>query len=82
MDISRGAVLNAQVIASMLRSLISIAAIIGVAFALGFRPSASLSDWLGAIGFIVVVCFATSWFTVALGLAAKTPNRRVWPPCR
>jgi ABC-2 type transport system permease protein len=74
MDISRGAVLNAQVIASMLRSLIAIAAIIGVAFALGFRPSASLPDWLGAIGFIVVVCFATSWLTVALGLAAKTPE--------
>jgi ABC-2 type transport system permease protein len=74
MDISRGAVLNAQVIASMLRSLIAIAAIIGVAFALGFRSSAGLLDWLGAIGFIAVVCFATSWLTVALGLAAKTPE--------
>ena len=74
MDISRGAVLNAQVIASMLRSLIAIAAIIGVAFALGFRPSASLLDWLGAIGFIMVVSFAASWLTVALGLAAKTPE--------
>ena len=74
LDISRGGVLNAQVIASMLRSLIAIAAIIGVAFALGFRPSASLLDWLGAIGFIMVVCFATSWLTVALGLAAKTPE--------
>jgi ABC-2 type transport system permease protein len=74
MDISRGSVLNAQVIASMLRSLIAIAAIIGVAFALGFRPSASLLDWLGAIGFIVVVSVATSWLTVAMGLAAKTPE--------
>jgi ABC-2 type transport system permease protein len=74
MDISRGAVLNAQVIGTMLRSLIAIAAIIGVAFALGFRPSASLLDWLGATGFVVVVCVATSWLTVALGLAAKTPE--------
>jgi ABC-2 type transport system permease protein len=74
MDISRGAVLNAQVIATVLRTLIAIAAIIGVAFGLGFRPSASLLDWLGAIGFIVVVCFATTWLTVALGLAAKTPE--------
>jgi ABC-2 type transport system permease protein len=74
MDISRGAVLNAQVIASMLRSLIAIAAIIGVAFALGFRTSASFLDWLGAVGFIVVVCLATIWLTVALGLAANTPE--------
>jgi len=74
MDISRGAVLNAQVIASMLTSLIAIAAIIGVAFALGFRPAASFPQWLAAIGLIVVVCVATSWLTVALGLAAKTPE--------
>ena len=74
MDISRGAVLNAQVTASTLRSLVAVAAIIGVAFALGFRPSAGFLNWLGAIGFIVVVCVATSWLTVALGLAAKTPE--------
>jgi ABC-2 type transport system permease protein len=74
MDISRGAVLNAQVIGSLLRTLIAIAAIIGVAFALGFRTSASFPNWLGAIGFIVVVSVATIWLTVALGLAAKTPE--------
>jgi ABC-2 type transport system permease protein len=74
MDISRSAVLSAHVAASMLRSLIAIAAIIGVAYAVGFRPAASFLEWLGAIGFIVLVSFATSWFTVALGLAAKTPE--------
>jgi ABC-2 type transport system permease protein len=74
MDISRSAVLNAHVAASMLRSLIAIAAIIGVAFALGFRSAASSLEWLAAIGFVVVVCFATGWLTVALGLAAKTPE--------
>jgi ABC-2 type transport system permease protein len=72
MDISRGAVLTGQVIASMLRSVVAIAAIIGVAFLIGFRPSASLLDWVGVVGFIVLIAFATSWFTVALGLAAKT----------
>ena len=74
MDVSRGAVLTGHVIASMLRSFIAIAAIIGMAFALGFRPSASFPDWLGAIGIIVVAGFAASWLTVALGLAAKTPE--------
>jgi len=74
MDISRGAVLTGHVVASMLRSLVAIAAIIGVAFALGFSPSASFLDWLGAIGLIVLACFATSWLTVALGLFAKTPE--------
>src|SRR5947199_1935384 len=74
MDISRSAVLSAHVAATMLRSLVAIAAIIGVAFALGFRPAASFPEWLGAIGLIVLVSFAASWLTVALGLAAKTPE--------
>jgi ABC-2 type transport system permease protein len=74
MDVSRGAVLTGHVIVTMLRSLISIAAIIGVAFGLGFRPHADLGDWLAVAGITVATCFATSWLTVALGLAAKTPQ--------
>ncbi|MEU9824956.1 ABC transporter permease [Micromonospora chersina] len=74
MDISRSAVLSAHVAATMLRSLIAIAALVGVAFALGFRPAASALEWLATIGLIILVSFATAWFTVALGLAAKTPE--------
>jgi ABC-2 type transport system permease protein len=74
MDISRSAVLSAHVVATILRSLVAIAAIIGVGFALGFRPAASFLEWLGVIGLIVLVSFAASWLTVALGLAAKTPE--------
>ena len=74
MDVSRGAVLTGHVIVTMLRSLISITAIIGVAFGLGFTPHASSLDWLAVIGIVVAACFATSWLTVAMGLAAKTPQ--------
>jgi len=74
MDISRSAVLSAHVAATMLRSLVAIAAIIGVAFALGFRSPASFLEWLGVIALILLVSFAASWLTVALGLAAKTPE--------
>lgn len=74
MDISRSAVLLGHVAATMLRSLVAIAALVGVAFAMGFRPAASLPQWLAAAGLIVLVSLATSWITVALGLAAKTPE--------
>jgi ABC-2 type transport system permease protein len=74
MDISRSAVLSAHVAATLLRSLIAIAALVAVAFALGFRPAASSLEWLGAIGLIVLVSSSTSWITVALGLAAKSPE--------
>jgi ABC-2 type transport system permease protein len=72
MDVSRGAVLTGQVIASLLNNVIAVAAIVGTAFALGFRPSASLLDWLGVAGMVVLVGFSIGWFTVALGLSAKS----------
>jgi len=74
MDVSRGAVLTGHVIASLLTNLIAIAAIIGVAFLLGFRSSATFLDWLGVVGIVVLLGFALGWLTVALGLAAKSPE--------
>src|ERR1700757_4090485 len=74
MDIKRGAILTGHVVVTIARSLIAIAAIIGVAFGLGFRPAAGFGDWLAVIGIVVAACFATSWLTVAMGLAAKTPQ--------
>jgi ABC-2 type transport system permease protein len=74
MNVSRGAVLNGHVVATMLGIAVSAAVIIGMAFALGFRSPASAMDWLGAIGIIVATAFAASWITVALGMAAKTPE--------
>ncbi|MEV0087270.1 ABC transporter permease [Saccharopolyspora sp. NPDC050642] len=74
MDVPRGAVLTGHVVASLLTNLVAIAAIIGVAFLLGFSPSASLLDWLGVVGVVALLGFATGWLTVALGLAAKSPE--------
>ncbi|MGY0003765.1 ABC transporter permease [Micromonospora sp. I033] len=74
MDVSRGAVLAGHVAASVLTNLIAIAALIGVAFLLGFSPAASFPDWLGVAGIVVLLGFATAWLTVALGLSAKSPE--------
>ncbi|WP_155372520.1 ABC transporter permease [Catellatospora vulcania] len=74
MDVSRGAVLTGHVIASVLTNVIAIAALIGVAFLLGFSPAASLPHWLGVVGMIVLLGFAAGWLTVALGLSAKSPE--------
>jgi ABC-2 type transport system permease protein len=74
MDVSRGAVLTGHVIASLLTNLLAIAAIIGVAFLLGFSPSAGLLDWLGVVGIVALLGVAAGWLTVALGLAAKSPE--------
>ncbi|MEV6039820.1 ABC transporter permease [Nonomuraea sp. NPDC052116] len=74
MSVSRAAVLNAHVIGTMLRSLLAIALVTGVALLMGFRPSASFSQWLGVIGIVVLTVLAIGWLTVACGLAAKSPE--------
>ncbi|MFR9769718.1 ABC transporter permease [Nocardia sp. SC052] len=74
MSVSRGAVLTGHVAATVLTNVVAIAAVIGVAFALGFRPPATALDWLGAIGIMAATSFAAAWLTVALGMAAKTPE--------
>ncbi|GIH79420.1 transport permease protein [Planobispora longispora] len=74
MHVSRAAVLNAHVVATMLRTLVAIALVVGVAFLMGFSPSAGFPEWLGAIGVVVLATLAISWLTIAAGLAAKTPE--------
>ncbi|WP_329112993.1 ABC transporter permease [Streptomyces sp. NBC_01465] len=72
MDVSRGAMLSGHVIMTTLRAVVACAAIIGVAFLMGFDPGASAVQWLGVLGMVVLLGFAASWLTVAMGLAAKT----------
>src|SRR3954452_6937637 len=55
MDVPRGAVLTGHVIASVLTNLVAIGAIVGVAFLLGFSPSASFLDWLGVVGVVALL---------------------------
>src|SRR6266508_5852436 len=59
MDVSRSAVLTGHVVASVLTNLLAVAALIGVAFALGFSPSAGFLDWLGVVVAVVLLGFAT-----------------------
>lgn len=72
MDVSRGAVLTGHVVSTVARTVLALAAILGVAFLMGFSPNATFPQWLGLTGVLVLASFGISWLTVALGLAAKT----------
>jgi ABC-2 type transport system permease protein len=74
MAISRTSVLTGHVIGSMIQTLVSVAFVIGVAIAVGFRPSAGLGDWLAAVGLLALVTLALTWLSAAFGLVAKTPE--------
>src|ERR1700681_4603131 len=49
MPIARASVLTGHVLASVIQTLISVAIVLGVATALGFRPHAGALDWLAAV---------------------------------
>jgi ABC-2 type transport system permease protein len=72
MAIARSAVLTGHVLAALVQTLLSLGIVLGVAVALGFRPSAGPLDWLAAIGVLVVFSLALIWLATALGLAAKS----------
>ncbi|MGC4890506.1 ABC transporter permease [Micromonospora sp. DT227] len=74
MDVSRGAVLTGHVVASVLTNMIAIAALVAVALLLGFDPTANVTDWLAVGGVALLLAIAAGWFTVALGLFAKSPE--------
>lgn len=72
MAISPACVLNGHAATALARTLVSVAAVVGVAIGLGFRPKAGAGQWLAAVGVIVLLVLALTWLAVAVGLAAKS----------
>jgi ABC-2 type transport system permease protein len=72
MAISRASVLTGHVLGSVIQAMISVAVIIALALAIGFRSDAGPLQWLGALGMLVLLSFALTWLTVALGLVSKS----------
>lgn len=71
--IAPAAVLTGQVLGSLLRTMISVVLVIGVALLMGFRPTAGPVTWIAALGVIAMFTFAVTWMGVLFGLVGKTP---------
>jgi ABC-2 type transport system permease protein len=72
MAISRASVLTGHVLGSMIQSMLGVTVIIGIALAVGFRPSAGPLAWLATIGVLLLTAFALTWLSIALGLVSKS----------
>ncbi|HZC71725.1 MAG TPA: ABC transporter permease [Jatrophihabitans sp.] len=72
MSISKASVLTGHVIGTLIQTAIGLAAGLGVALLVGFRPSAGRPEWLAAVGLLLLVTLALTWMAVALGLKAKS----------
>ena len=72
MPIHASAALTGHVVASMVRNLLVTALVFGVAIAIGFRPTAGVWEWVGAIGVLSMFVFTLTWIAVILGVVADS----------
>ena len=72
MAIARVSVLTGHVIGALVQTFLAVAVVVAVALGIGFRPDASVVEWIAAAGVLAMLAFALTWLTVAMGLAAKT----------
>ena len=74
MPIARSSVLWAHVLTSLVASLVSVVAVVGVALLMGFRSGAGVLAWLAIAGILVLFTLALTWLAVIAGLSATSVN--------
>ncbi|GAA2740119.1 multidrug efflux ABC transporter permease LieB [Terrabacter aerolatus] len=72
MPIARSAVLWGHVLTSLVANLVSLALVVLVALAMGFRSGAGLLAWLAVLGILVLFTLALTWLAVIPGLTATS----------
>lgn len=78
LPIVSSAVMTGHVTADLVRNVISAIVMILVALLVGFRPEASLMDWLLITGILLIFTFAFSWIAAIMGLLAKSVEAVQW----
>jgi ABC-2 type transport system permease protein len=71
LPIVSSAVLTGHVVASVARNVVAMVLVIGVALAVGWRPSAGVVEWVAAVGVLVLFMTSISWLAAALGLLVR-----------
>jgi ABC-2 type transport system permease protein len=74
MNVGGASILTGHVVASVVRNLVSTALVFIVGFAIGFRPHATVVDWLVVLGVLGAYIVAISWFSAAVGMLARAPE--------
>ena len=78
LPMSNLAVLMGHTVSDLFRNGISTAVMLLAGLALGFRSSASFSEWLLIIGIILLFTLAFSWLSAIVGVYAKSVEGVQW----
>jgi ABC transporter DrrB family efflux protein len=69
-----GAVLAGRTLADVATNLLSLAVLIGIGLAVGFRFDSSVPEILGGIGLVLLFGYAFSWIFACMALLASSPE--------
>lgn len=71
-------VLIGHTVADLIRNSVSSIIMILVGLLVGFRPTATVSEWFAVAGIMLLFTFAFSWLSSILGLVAKSVEAVQW----
>jgi ABC-2 type transport system permease protein len=74
LNVPGAAIVGGHVVASLVRNVVSTALLFGVAYAMGFRPHATVGGFLGAVAVLLLFVAAMSWLCAAFGLLVSSPE--------
>ncbi|MFW0793659.1 ABC transporter permease [Gordonia sp. CPCC 205515] len=66
------AILTGHVVGAIIQGIIGLIVLLAAAFAMAFRPTAGLSDWLAALGLLLFMMVGMIWVAVAMGVIARS----------
>jgi oleandomycin transport system permease protein len=75
LPIARWAPLAGRITADLVKQAWSIALLLGVGFALGFRVGTNLAGLIGGVLLLLTFALAFSWVSVLVGVLAKDPEK-------
>ncbi len=78
LPMNSSALLIGHVTADLVRNVISGVLIVLVGMLVGFRPTATATEWLLVIGISLLLTLAISWLSVILGLFVKSLEAAQW----
>jgi len=78
LPMANSALVTGHIAADLVRNIISGIIIIIMGFIVGFRPSATPTEWLLVIGLAMLFTLAISWLSAILGLLVKTLEAAQW----
>ncbi len=74
LDIGGAVMVPGHVVASVARNLAATTVVMGLGLAVGFRPHASVLQWLAVTGILVLFMTAISWLAAMAGMLASSPE--------